>query len=415
MPDIDTQHIDDQLINAAFDGFRVTAAARMAPASLGEVAAGARRRRRIQMATVAAATALFIAVPVVVYALHAPPARKAAPIGPSGLPLANCVAATLPLPADIGTYTEAMNLVMDPSGRFIVGTMAHHGIQRAKIVEWDNGVPHELPIPPTGSYIATAVNSSGVVVGRGGDANTNGWIVRGGRLSMLVEFDGTRGEPAAINSAGTIVGMAQGTDSGQYPVFWPADHPGTVNQIPAARDPRDTVSGIDDSGTILGVVYTAGGWTAPVLRQPATWSVEGHVYGPPQVLPTLDALPSSETLSGIHNGWIAGALWGSGPNRYPTIWRVGASTPTVVSHNPGVSLAGVNSSGVAVGGMTDPAHNSFSYGVVYRDGRLSQLPASAPGARNWASAISDSGDLIAGVTFPNGPGTVPGQAMTWRC
>lgn len=414
MPDIDSQHIDDRLINVAFERLRADARARMAPAAVGEIVTGAHRRRRIQVAAVAAATVLFITVPVVVYALHAPPARKAAPIGPSGLPLASCGAATLPLPADIGTYTEAMNLVMDPSGRFIVGTMVDNRMRRAEIVEWDNGVPHELPIPATGFYIATAVNRSGIVVGRGGDANTNGWVVRDGRLSILVEFAGTQGEPAAINSAGTIVGTARSTDlADQYPVFWPADYPGTVNQIPTAREGA-TASGIDDNGTILGVVYENNGY-GPRLEHPSTWPLEGHVYGPPQLLPALDSLPGIETVSGIHNGWVAGVLYGSGPDRYPTIWRVGASTPTMVSHNPDVTLSEVNSSGVAVGWIADRVHNSFNYAVVYRDGRLSQLPASTPGARNWATAINDSGDLIAGVRSPDSLGNLPGQAMIWRC
>src|SRR5262245_37182246 len=102
MPDYDLDVID-----AAFDEFRVAVAPRVVPASLSDlatIAVAARRRRRVQAAIAIVAVLAVIAVPAVIFGGSAsrpatPPAGHPSPHTSSGrLPLAACTQSTLALP-----------------------------------------------------------------------------------------------------------------------------------------------------------------------------------------------------------------------------------------------------------------------------------------------------------------------------
>jgi hypothetical protein len=192
-----------------------------------------------------------------------------------------------------------------------------------------------------------------------------------------------------------------------YPVVWPADRPGTVEQV-AGTGRWGTFDGIDDDGTIVGL-------PDGVI---AVWTTVGDTYGPARALPTLPSMPNS-TSRAIRGGWVVGQLIsplnGDQVDDYPAIWRVGAGGQTLVSQDPDVEMADVDSEGTAVGNMTASGKGRAgpAYGVIYRDGKLRQLPLSGPAASDSASAVSDGGHLVVGTAVHED--AYADTIVTWHC
>jgi uncharacterized membrane protein len=164
-------------------------------------------------------------------------------------------------------------IALDPAGRIVVGR--YRTGRTWWIARWVDGrvetVPFDFPI-----VTPAAVNTAGVIVGTGsaGDGVDFPWMYRDGRLVRLTLPSGARvGAASGINGRGDIVGTAGWTPPGgngrTRAVRWPADRPGEVEVLahPAAwpvdgggEEPIDeaisllAAYSITDDGVVVGSV-----------------------------------------------------------------------------------------------------------------------------------------------------------------
>jgi hypothetical protein len=244
------------------DGVRLLAALRdVSPApprvDLDAARSEARRRiRRRRLATgggiIAAVTAVAIAVPLAITAIHREPTPPPLPAEPTSVTCGT--PQILPLPAG---WSDTQFAAADPTGRFIGAGPDTLNIGY-KVAIWDNGEPHELPSDgTTRQRQLMAISSNGTAVGwvatylSSVTAVNAGWIYFHGRLTELPVAPalgaGTRVQPSAVNNAGT----AAGTVDDDTPIVW--RNPGaeaTVLPLPATW--IGGVTGITDDGTVIG-------------------------------------------------------------------------------------------------------------------------------------------------------------------
>ncbi len=408
MSDLDTHLIDD-----AFAELRTDVATRMAPVPLSTVVAGARRRRRIQGTTVAAVTALLVAVPVVGYTM----ARHQGPAVPRPAS-SGCTVSVLRIPGNSTIRVMVREVTMDPTGRYVVADVfvirgfdsdAAGGTLQGgfdAIVEWDNGRPTVVRIPAgTQVYPPIAVNRQGTIVGSRSGDDGRGWVVRDGVFSTLPAIGDMKMTPVAIDDRGDIVGTAldlNANPAGGTPltVMWPADRPGTLRHLA----PIDNTSpwGIGDDGTIVTSTdrdvleyWNLNGGTVHQVPVP-----DGYHWGP---------------FGSMQGGWLAGTVFplASGQPMQGAIWRLGSDSPVLVG--PNTELESVSSAGDATGitalhaDPSEPPNVSPNRPVpfLYRDGALHLLPM-PNGATGNAQAISDDGSTIVGATSDD-------HVLLWHC
>ncbi|HKD96051.1 MAG TPA: hypothetical protein VKB69_00490 [Micromonosporaceae bacterium] len=343
--------------------------------------------------TVAAATAVPIALTT--------KARTGVPaIGPAtGAP---CSVTTITPP--IATYNYWVDLRIDPTGRYMVGSLTDgptgvastqdklHGA--SLLYDNDTGAFTRIPGADT---VAAAVNASGDVIGAGAQFGTHAWVYRNGRktdLPLPSGMAGGRADPMAINSHGDIVGnvMAGASDPSVYAVRWPADRPGTVEVLGSDSSYAYTIT---DDGTVYGMEYGADG------GQPYAWTAPhtGHVVAVP------DPHRRNGSIYAVGGRYAIGRITGSfngldgGVN---AMWNL--STGTLTAYPAGYYLVATTIDGVAVGN-DDTTKTAF----LVRDGVVRSLPRDAPLDFETAEGMTLDGRKIVGI----GEGSNVG--IVWRC
>ncbi|SCF27756.1 hypothetical protein GA0074696_4018 [Micromonospora purpureochromogenes] len=168
-----------------------------------------------------------------------------------------CKLTTLTYPA--GVYRAEANAV-DPTGRFIAGKalrVREEGNQNFLLV-WDRR--RLTTIESSLAENVADVNTAGTVVGSGwADGRLRPWVLRDGAVAPLPTPPGGAGA-TAINTTGDVVGSGVDPDTGDpFPVRWPAARPGTfeVLDLPAFAEP----AGITEDGTIVGTAGEFAAWT----------------------------------------------------------------------------------------------------------------------------------------------------------
>ncbi|MEV4630458.1 hypothetical protein AB0J90_29760 [Micromonospora sp. NPDC049523] len=293
------------------------------------------RRRRTRRALGGGGAVVLVAVmvatvPVALTALRpepsAPRKQAAEPAAstpaatrpaPSVAPPTGCSVKRLPLPDK-----EPMSLVTgaDPSGRFIAGR-TYPEKQRAgyPILIWDNGVPHRVVLPGADQALDD-INSSGVAVGSGwlGDG-PHAYVYRDGKVSPLPAKGSAQAR--GINDAGQIVGVRGEAVVGSQPILWPNASAQPVDLPLPGAGWVGQVAGIDEDGTVAGVVWEIPrNPGSPASQDPGTpknprsgmsrasgylWLPDGSVRELPK--PTVQGQPADEFRPrSIRNGWIIG-------------------------------------------------------------------------------------------------------------
>lgn len=221
---------------------------------------------------------------------------------------------------------------------------------------WRNGVMRDLPATTIQAY-GVSVNDSETVLGTlsASGGNPSGaflWSPLGGTVP-LPTLGGSQTQPWALNNAGQAVGSAWNSAGVEHPVVW---ENGVITKLPAQISGQ--ARAINSLGQIAGFVATT-------------------QFGTPHAM----------------------------------VWDRGATNDLGVLTELGgrQSFAwGINDSGVVVGGADDSS--TFMRAVVWKEGKVTALPA-LPGdaMRSAAFAINNSG-LIVGQCQPL---QQINQAMLW--
>ncbi|WP_326561247.1 hypothetical protein [Micromonospora sp. NBC_01796] len=296
------------------------------------------RRRRTRRALGGGGAVVLVAVmvatvPVALTALRPDPSGPKNQAAEATAPATGKPAATRPAPtvaAPTGCSVqrlplpdkEPMSLVTgaDPTGRFIAGrTYPDKRQDGYPILIWDNGVPHRIVLPGADQALDD-INTSGVAVGSGWlDDGPHAYVYRDGKVSPLPAKGSA--EARAINDAGQIVGVRGEAVVGSQPILWPNASAQPVDLPLPGPGWVGQVAGIDEDGTVAGVV-----WEIPrnpgrtESQDPGTpknprsgmarsagylWLPDGSVRELPK--PTVQGQPADAFLPrSIRNGWIIG-------------------------------------------------------------------------------------------------------------
>lgn len=297
-----------------------------------------------------------------------------------------CVMEELPVPNGVRQLEPK---AVDPTGRYIVGN--HTVGQNFRAVLWTDGRPRALPVDGD-SVQATAVNSSGVVVGLLVEENKD-FVFRyeGGKLSRLrtPEGDWNLYPEPAINSAGDIVVNAKRrSDNGEKMVLlWKAGSSDPV-KLPLPADA--IVHDINDDGTLVGGIYPDG-----TGQDAYAWTQTGDGR-------KLERSARADGATGyaVAGDWATGGVWRNGQPR-TVVWniRTGAVTE-LATGSPGIA---VNSLGWAV----------MQRGYLVRAGADIGLDVPS-GQFGRAMDVADNG-LVVGFTLDQKRDSAYVGPRVWRC
>ena len=309
---------------------------------------------------------------------------------------AACRVEVLPL----GHQKSADVTAGDPSGKYLVGTAEPTAGGNLRVMVWRDGKLIAEAATPRLAVIMADINADGVAVGSSASGNPRPYVFRNGKVKVLA---GGHGEAKAINDAGTIVGVLNGT----RPVRWasPEAQPEPL-PLPAGVA-EGAVSDIAEDGTIVGTaaasayLWSADG-TGKAIRSPELPGQAAQGFRP----------------AGFRNGWIYGdlqtasdhspALVGDQPAQY----RYEPRTRTWQRLGDSLSAQLVGGSGFLQFGQAWPK--------VYVGRRILSLPPYAPGTAQGDSflvtAMSEDARLAAGYSFSgHADPDRPYYPLIWRC
>ncbi len=202
-----------------------------------------------------------------------------------------------PLPGDRRVWAADVNI----HGQ-VVGTSSNPDIERTVACTWINGVPHELLAPLLTTSEAVRINDQGWIVGSWRDFlhDYHAVLWRGGGLEDLGTL-GDRGAYAVdVNSVGQITGLSYDYDeNGDAPFIW---EDGQMRGLPLPKGVRwpEAVIGINDAGSVLGIVDD----TELENFTGVVWAADGSF----EFLPTLGgdySYPSAINNDGVTCGQVA--------------------------------------------------------------------------------------------------------------
>ncbi|MFC7550615.1 hypothetical protein [Plantactinospora sp. GCM10030261] len=401
---------------------------------LRNVIAEGRRRRRLHRTRLAggaamALLAVAVAVPAALRQVGSEPDRSAAPgtaapsseLSPTAGASMNipdepteCTAKRLPVP---GGVTMSLITAGDPTGRFLAGRSYPKGHQGSyPVVIWENEKPRVVSMPGDDQRL-TDINSRGVAVGSGYSGGKElPYVYRDGRVNPLGGV--SSGGPTAINESDRIVGTRE-ENGRQRPVVWPApDQPARDLPLPG-RDWDGRATGVDDDGTVVGVVDKVDGDSDAAGSREAVgylWPADG---GPARQLP-MPTVPGGQATGlaplSIRNGWIVAVAsrredtaiafhavrYNLAKGEYvPFTGRAAVSVGNGRGWGAGRSWGGPQ-------GRSDGAALLTDTGTV----KLPDLAGLTGGEFVDVRALSDDGRIVGGQF--DGPDGKP-QAIVWHC
>jgi hypothetical protein len=380
------------------------------------VVAGRRRAFRRRSAEAAAGVALvaavLLAVPWVLSAAKADPVTP--PLGGSGAPTippavtpSSTAAPALTVPAD-RPLRCAMEKLPVPSGRkavvasavdrtgtYIVGNDVVG--QNYRAVLWTDGRPQALPVEGE-SVEATAVNSSGVVVGLVSEgAEKYVFRYHEGTFTKLATPPGdwhVYPDPA-VNAAGDIVINAEPSGNsggeGSIVLLWKAGA-ATATEVPLPTGAD--VLGIGDDGTLVGAMYTDG-----AADDAYVWDQRGN-----ERKLKRPAGATTAAAYAVAGDWATGGVWRDS-DVTAALWNIRTGAVTELRTTE-VGQA-VNASGWVIDAL----------GRLVRDGAAIEL-ATPDGQSGKARDVSDTG-LVVGtavsVDQEHEGAAYFGAPRVWRC
>ncbi|WDZ85062.1 hypothetical protein [Micromonospora cathayae] len=249
---------------------------RPARVDLARAVRDGRRRRRARRMTGAGSAALVVALAALVAVPVLRDAGRSEGTPPAAAPPTGCTVERLPLPAGAGSGDVTTG---DPTGRYLLGSVASPDLSGGWTVLWVDGRLRELP-PAARNLTLLDVNTAGQAIGVGGDRGSVGYFHQldsgqgasgdGGVVRPLP--GGPNTQPVAINEAGRIAGnrLRVGPDDPNLsvPVVWASSTSTPVELALPGPDWAGRAEGIADDGTIVGSVGQGGGFQRGYLWRP---------------------------------------------------------------------------------------------------------------------------------------------------
>jgi probable HAF family extracellular repeat protein len=234
------------------------------------------------------------------------------------------------------------------------------------------------------------------------------FLWRNGHMTALPTLGGNNGQASAINSSGQIVGISETTvaDSGSpaskpgkiiLPVLWDK---GEARPLPALVGDQDGfVQGINDRGQAVGF---SGTWT--------NLSIHAVLWENDTAIPLKDLGQAGGAAYAINDhGQIVGYVSSAdGTTIVATIWQNGGVTSIPILPGDSAALAtGINNRGQVVGSTFNAT--GWSHGFISQDRVLTDLNTLIPGDSNLfiiaASNINERGQISGMATVVTGPDT----------
>lgn len=353
----------------------------------------------------------LLAAPIMTLGLAAAgTAASAAP--PAAAAPTSCTVARLPLPAGVSNVEVTGG---DPTGRYLLGHVLYQdGAPKpsaARAVVWRDGTV--LTTLRTGGNVNLVdVNSSGVAVGSAGNYPASPpSVYQNGKLSALP--GAKRGWATGINDRGAVAGVTfTGTADTVTAVRWPsATSAPVVLRAPTGYQVH-RVSGIDEDGTVVGVVgRTAETGVGYVWRPDNT----GYLLPRPPV--TEGLVLTHHDVTAVRNGHVAVNAWvPDSEGERGKYWAFRFNLATGRYEPTGgylgqqwVDGTAVNAAGwlTTVGGLINLSANLLT------DAGFVELPTIVtPGPADTAArALSDDGHTIGG-SVSRGDFSQP---VRWHC
>lgn len=264
---------------------------------------------------------------------------------------------------------------------------------------WDNGIVHTLGLPADREEgAATAINNLGQIVGTATHMTDDGaltsalvWDASEPEAYTILSEDQTfKLNPAAINDAGVVVGLASA--DGQFNAFTWSETGGIVDDGVPPHGPGAQAywSGINNNNDIVG------GWN--FVNGPAHATL-GKV-GTPGILPLASGVDNVASKASAINdlGVAVGEMVFGGTQPEPAAFVGGVAAPI-----PGALLGlargsanGINESGVIVGRAYDFATLAFK-AFVYVDGEAYDIAVQSDNGNLFEYLLNGVGVNESGV------------------
>ncbi|MEV0329443.1 hypothetical protein AB0H63_23795 [Micromonospora echinospora] len=379
-----------------------------------------RRRRRARRVVGAGSTTLAVALAVVV---AVPVLRDAG--RSDGAPMAaaapaSCAVETLPLPAGAASGSVAGG---DPTGRYLVGSVARANLSSRWPALWVDGRVRELPAA-TRSLSLTDVTSSGQVIARGGDGGNVGYVYqfdtqdrsdvdRSGAVRPLPGGPGRR--PVAISEAGRIVGnrLLAGRDNPNLsvPVVWASSTSAPTDLPLPGPGWTGMAEDIGDDGTVVGMVGEG-----RTFQRGYLWRSDGTG----EFLPTPPGAGAFWPVS-VRGSWVVGTTQpGQSAMAVRQTVRLNLTTGEFVPlPQPAEQFTAVigNARGWA-GGLIDRSRAGLLTDAGLRELPLPRIDPTSSPVSGTVSVVSDDGRTLAGAgTIGSAEGQPPqtGKPLRWTC
>jgi uncharacterized membrane protein len=298
---------------------------------------------------------------------------------------------------DVPSGSRGRALAVDSSGQIVAGSL-YNSQWQASAVRFVDGRTVRYP-ELTGTVVA--LNTEGLIVGyddADSQSHTLGWTYHDGKKSMLVSPAGYQyTRPIDVNARGDIVGTAfRDALDDSVPVLWPADKPGTVQElaVPDGFGDQKVSSaqavGVTDDGTVIGNVRGV----------PVRWAVGGI----PSVLP-VPVEHRYASVSVVRGRYAYGSVQLAAAERNAAArWDLQSGQIKVHENGP-ADVADGTSDGWSVSAPSA----DWAPMLISPDGLAEPLPL-PQGLPAAAFAMSDDGKTIVGAT-----GTGDPQPVIWHC
>jgi probable HAF family extracellular repeat protein len=262
-------------------------------------------------------------------------------------------------------------------------------------------------IAELGAGTATAVNSSGQIIGNGCTAECAGWAVswQNGKKTALVRHpdrDGAGSSAAAINDHGQVVGWtftdsANPSNDKRHAFLWQSGKTTFLRSL--ADGNQSQASAINERGQVVGWVETGSG-----ARHAALWQSGGALSD----LGTLGGR-TSNALAINERGQVVGWSETTAGDRHAFLWQEGTMRDLGTPGGKGSEAIGINDRRQIIG-IGFPATASWGapippvHAFFWENGKLTDLGRVA--WIGWQLALNARGQ-VAGSRDDGNSGTAP--------
>lgn len=240
-------------------------------------------------------------------------------------------------------------------------------------------VVFDFPLSGVTNTQATAINSSGVVVGRyySPDGHQHGFVLNNNSFTSITVANSTSNDAAWINSSGEIVG-SYGSSDGRGHAYTLKG--GTVTTIDFSQDPtvNTTGFGISDAGDVVGVGFIGSDF----------FHGQGYVFSQGQItvinFPNASGTFPTMLLDPKH---IVGTYVDAGNVYHGFLFSSGVWTTIDAPNSTFTWITGINRQGHIVGFYDTPDGQQHAF--ILRNGKFSTIDI--PGSTG-ATAIANGND-----------------------